>query len=664
MARLTLILGVLATVVYLLDGFRFMLNEWRTWRNKSKWLVVVGLVCMPTQVMAEDFYLAMTDTGGATRADCANAGVYTWFNTAANWGGGAGEIDPGDTVHLCGEFTGGAATNFLIFQSSGTAGNYITVKFETGAIMKPNYCAYDEFGSTPSGCIDVNGKDYLVIDGGTACGNSGSASGWVTTSCNGQILNLTAGSSTMNCPSGSACTDAITHSAAISTVVGAGSPQHIEVKNMKLGPICTRDPTSTTAECQQTIGFGWSSAHGEDTALDITLHHSICDYVARCYLVSIATLTQHVSGYSVHHTTFTNQCWAMGVGGDGGNSWDISSLSFYDNKVSDWAAYAKYGTTCHTNGTMWFNGDEFSIHTGNGFIGTSDSMMYNNLLVGDMSGGFVASSASGFLSCQDNCTDIYVFNNVIDVICSGSNGEFCGGPLYYNGPGGGGQHVFNNTVISSVRNVYSVTVSGVTANTISKNNIFSGNQLPYNVRPNDATAVTSDFNDTYNVTDTSTWYIYNTAVGLSIKTLAQFRADGQDVNTITSNPLLSSSYRLGVGSPSIGLAENLTSLGIAALNVDAAGNSRPAVGNWDAGAYQYAETVSSPVVIGRVVRWMELFLPLASYGAYAQALNTVRLASPGAILSHYIRLTAYRMIVLTVFYPLAFVMHRKVGQLR
>jgi len=28
MARLTLILGVLATVVYLLDGFRFMLNEW------------------------------------------------------------------------------------------------------------------------------------------------------------------------------------------------------------------------------------------------------------------------------------------------------------------------------------------------------------------------------------------------------------------------------------------------------------------------------------------------------------------------------------------------------------------------------------------------------------------------------------------------------------
>ncbi len=31
MARLTLILGVLAAVVYLLDGFRFALNEWRNW---------------------------------------------------------------------------------------------------------------------------------------------------------------------------------------------------------------------------------------------------------------------------------------------------------------------------------------------------------------------------------------------------------------------------------------------------------------------------------------------------------------------------------------------------------------------------------------------------------------------------------------------------------
>lgn len=48
MARLTLILGVLAMVVYLLDGFRFMLNEWRNWRNKGKWVVVVILCMVPS----------------------------------------------------------------------------------------------------------------------------------------------------------------------------------------------------------------------------------------------------------------------------------------------------------------------------------------------------------------------------------------------------------------------------------------------------------------------------------------------------------------------------------------------------------------------------------------------------------------------------------------
>jgi hypothetical protein len=43
---------------------------------------------------------------------------------------------------------------------------------------------------------------------------------------------------------------------------------------------------------------------------------------------------------------------------------------------------------------------------------------------------------------------------------------------------------------------------------------------------------------------------------------------------------------LQAGSPAIGAGVNLTSLGIAALNVDAAGHARPSVGGWDVGAYQ------------------------------------------------------------------------------
>ena len=44
------------------------------------------------------------------------------------------------------------------------------------------------------------------------------------------------------------------------------------------------------------------------------------------------------------------------------------------------------------------------------------------------------------------------------------------------------------------------------------------------------------------------------------------------------------------GSAAIGAGENLTSLGISALNRDKAGVSRPSTGAWDIGAYQYDTT--------------------------------------------------------------------------
>lgn len=98
MARLTLILGVLATVVYLLDGFRFMLNEWRTWRNKSKWLVVLGLLLVPSMAEAacSGSGLTWTCTAGSTGANVQSAinsgtdgmtitfdaGTYDWTGSA------------------------------------------------------------------------------------------------------------------------------------------------------------------------------------------------------------------------------------------------------------------------------------------------------------------------------------------------------------------------------------------------------------------------------------------------------------------------------------------------------------------------------------------------------------------------------------------------------
>jgi hypothetical protein len=72
MARLTLILGVLATVIYLLDGYRFLLNEWRRWRNKGTWLAVLGLCLLPSMAEAAAHYIRVGAVGandGSTWAD-------------------------------------------------------------------------------------------------------------------------------------------------------------------------------------------------------------------------------------------------------------------------------------------------------------------------------------------------------------------------------------------------------------------------------------------------------------------------------------------------------------------------------------------------------------------------------------------------------------------
>ncbi len=62
---------------------------------------------------------------------------------------------------------------------------------------------------------------------------------------------------------------------------------------------------------------------------------------------------------------------------------------------------------------------------------------------------------------------------------------------------------------------------------------------------------------------------------------------GCDAGTKATNPNLNANMTLGAGSSAIGLGDNLSSLGIAALNSDKNGVARGA-GAWDAGAYQFS----------------------------------------------------------------------------
>ena len=114
---------------------------------------------------ATAIYVANYSAGANNGADCSDAHSTPWFNNAANWGTGSGQIGPGTTVYICGIITssvkGGVALNI---QGSGTASNPITIFFEPGAVLESTgWWGNDANGA---GAITISGYNFITIDGG------------------------------------------------------------------------------------------------------------------------------------------------------------------------------------------------------------------------------------------------------------------------------------------------------------------------------------------------------------------------------------------------------------------------------------------------------------------------------------------------------------------
>jgi hypothetical protein len=583
---------IIARVVRFQRGPRVRISPTRVHTSIQKLIAILGFMLSVPMAFASitGVYVAQNAQGSGDGSSCSNAKTASYFNTSGNWGSGSSQIGPGTTVHLCGVFTGGNASNILQFQGSGASGSPVTVLFETGAALKPNYCA-------SSGCIDLNGKSFITINGGPTCGETGYQT---HVSCNGLIQNMTAGSSGATCPSGSACSP-ISGSTNVSGIgSNTGSPSNIIIENVHCH-MYTRLASDTSDSGTGTYCLG---LFGGTLAQKITVQNVEFEGMAKAMLVSLGSGSGKVSGYHMSNSYIHDQCWAMGVGTDAPNM-NVTDLLFHDNEVANWDNWAPANTSgnvCHTNGTMWFNGDGNTIHTGSsGYIGDSASGQYNNYLHGNLAGNYSKSSPSGYLSCQDNCIDIFVVNNVINDTSTGADG---GGAVYFNGVGGGGQIVVNNTLIRPSGSM--TVISGVTANVFYKNNILkcTGTDcVAIEIRPNTPDVVTSDFSGGFQI-GSSNWTVYNSAGSGKMLSLPSWQARGSnhDNNSITSNPDLTSTFQLNSGSPAIGEGENLTSLGIAVLNRDAAGVSRPASGNWDAGAFQFGGGPQSPTGLVAIVQ--------------------------------------------------------------
>ncbi len=151
------------------------------------------------------------------------------------------------------------------------------------------------------------------------------------------------------------------------------------------------------------------------------------------------------------------------------------------------------------------------------------------------------------------------------------NNTFVGGPVAIGASTGSGGSIIvkNNLGVGSGHGVMFSTKCGQTGY-VASNNLF------YNLDP------------IYPYTCTTP--SYNNG---SFYTLAEWQTlTGQDLDVLTSNPLLDQNYRPQAGSPAIGAGLNLSSIGITSLNSDKNGVRRPASAAWDIGAYNGGDTTA------------------------------------------------------------------------
>jgi len=538
-----------------------------------------GLSVIPAGASLSNVYIGQTAKGANTGVDCANAFGATFFNSAGNWGSGASQIGPGTTAHVCGVWTLPAGGQALQFQGSGIAGNVITLYFEPGAVIQAPYFAWSQYTKT-GGAINLNGMNHLLLDGGTTCGVVNRVA-ILTGSCNGVIRTTDNG------------TNLTYHNATTGIQTQGGASTDIEIRNFVIHLYTRVDPHAEILPADGIATYGmyftgsaWSN---------INVHHNNLQGHGRALLFDFSGVS--TSNLQVHHNYVGDMGWGITVAGYG-DGFRAANIQIYNNEITNWCNWVSPGDPSnglHSNGIYTFDLCATDGCTTNG-VGDASSNMYNNYIHGDMVCGYTGASASGFIQASTH-SYFNVFNNLL-VWEQGPSGYEAGEFFFYfqgcnaetNHLCSGSLNVFNNTLIGNANTELVYMALGPTVST--KNNLMTtGTALNYGSCG--FHGFTADYNLGYNL-HASHWISENCSG--STLTLAQWQGTPylQDLHSTTGNPLLSGTYQLQVGSAAIGAGTNLTSLGIAALNVDANGVARPTTGPWDIGAFQFSSNNLTP----------------------------------------------------------------------
>jgi len=135
--------------------------------RKLFFFLVLFAISIPA--FAENIYVSQSGSGDGS--SCGSSRSASWFNSSGNWGGGAGQINGGDTVYLC-----GTITSALTMQGSGSSGNIITT---------------DGSSATLSGGFNASTRSYFTLQNVTTSGSLSNGFFNFMDSSNATITNIT-----------------------------------------------------------------------------------------------------------------------------------------------------------------------------------------------------------------------------------------------------------------------------------------------------------------------------------------------------------------------------------------------------------------------------------------------------------------------------------------
>lgn len=470
---------------------------------------------------AEDFYVAQSAAGGDTGADCSNAKSLSWLNNPSNWGTGAGKVSAGDTVHLCGTFTGQLAV-----AGSGSAGSPVILRFESGAKFTANWWPYQD------GAIKVNGKQWITLDGGSngliESTNNGTALG-VQTNATGVYLLYTT---------------------------------NVTVQNLTVTNLYVRTPESSDSQGGQQGVFAVGPAVNLTVQNCDVSHAEAGIYCAVTYGENIVIRSNRIRDVS----------WGIACATSSGSG-AVYGSHIYQNTITDlWRWASGYWLVdpgpperyedFHADGIFVWASFGGGVHT--------NCNIYQNHI-----GGIVGEGCTAGIYVSGNSNSMWatVYNNVVWTAAGASN-KFCNGSIFVRyAPG---TKIFNNTLIGNGEHAGMWLAYSNQFPTVISNNVLKGHTLIYQMES--SVNMQSDRNLYYGYTETSPFFI--NAYPL-VGTNTWIATLGHDVNSVWTDPLLDSNYKLTAGSPAIGVGANLNSY----FTTDFDGTTRGTT--WDIGAYEY-----------------------------------------------------------------------------